>query len=283
MLNLTNSKKTTIEKIDNGAYHSFNAYVRPKRVKSEYRLNPNARVINLDPTDDPNEVCNAYREIQIQSQLARIAKNEQRIAERRRIAEQAAAAAKTQTAQTAFKRAAAQRAYRENSVMSKRRIAIIERMKNGGFLLTPESVSMRNTAIIDVSIIRQEQTLDVVSITSAGVIKGKGGLAAPMWGIDKFKRPPKSIYSHIPISSRTELKRIIFDALSEGCLLQIKDVNAATSSIRGVISTLRKDGFLVCTVRNSGLDAQARGWIIPSAANRLIESAFFSMTDIQKA
>ena len=86
MMNLTNSTKATIAKIDNGAYHSFNAYVRPKRVKSEYRLNPNARVINLDPTNNPDEVCNAYRAIQIESQLKRIAKNEQRLAERRRIA-----------------------------------------------------------------------------------------------------------------------------------------------------------------------------------------------------
>lgn len=283
MMNLTNSKKATVIKIDNNPYHSFNAYVRPKRVNSDYRRHPNARVINLDPTNNPDEVCNAYRDIQIEAQLKRIAKNEKRLAERRRIAEFAAADAKIRAEQAALKRAAAQKAYRENSALAKRRNAILARMNDGEFLLAPESASLRNAAILDAAVIRQSHKVDLVSITSVGVPFEATGAPLSLWGIDNFKRPPKRLYSAKPITSRNELKRMLLGALNQGYIVQIIDVNAAITSIRGAVSALRKEGVVVCTVRNPSKDVQARGWIIPSALNGVTSDAFFNMADVQKA
>lgn len=283
MINLTNSKKATVIKIDNNPYRSFNAYVRPKRVNSDYRRHPNARVINLDPTNNPDEVCNAYRDIQIEAQLKRIAKNEKRLAERRRIAEFAAADAKIRAEQAALKRAATQKAYRENSALTKRRNAILARMNDGEFLLAPESASLRNAAILDAAVIRQSHKVDLVSITSVGVPFEDTGAPLSLWGIDNFKRPPKSLYSAKPIASRNELKRMLLGALNQGYIVQIIDVNAAITSIRGAVSALRKEGVVVCTVRNPSKDIQARGWIIPSALNGVTSDAFFNMADVQKA
>ena len=278
MMNLTNSKKATVIKIDNNPYRSFNAYVRPKRVNSDYRRHPNARVINLDPTNNPDEVCNAYRDIQIEAQLKRIAKNEKRLAERRRIAEFAAADAKIRAEQ-----AATQKAYRENSALAKRRNAILARMNDGKFLLAPESASLRNAAILDAAVIRQSHKVDLVSITSVGVPFEDTGAPLSLWGIDNFKRPPKRLYSAKPITSRSELKRMLLGALNQGYIVQIKDVNTAITSIRGAVSALRKEGVVVCTVRNPDMDVQARGWVIPSALNGVTSDAFFNMADVQKA
>ena len=283
MTNLTNSKKATVIKIDNNPYRSFNAYVRPKRVNSDYRRHPNARVINLDPTNNPDEVCNAYRDIQIEAQLKRIAKNEKRLAERRRIAEFAAADAKIRAEQAALKRAATQKAYRENSASAKRRDAILARMNDGKFLLAPESGSLRSAASHDVAFIRYNRKVDLVSITSVGVPFEDTGAPLSLWGIDNFKRPPKSLYSAKPIASRNELKRMLLGALNQGYIVQIKDVNAVITSIRGAVSALRKEGVVVCTVRNPNKDVQARGWIIPSALNGVTSDAFFNMADVQKA
>ena len=283
MINLTNSKKAVIVKVDTGSYHSFNAYVRPKRVNSDYRRHPNARVINLDPTNNPDEVCNAYRDIQIEAQLKRIAKNEKRLAERRRIAEFAAADAKIRAEQAALKRAATLNAYRENSALTKRRNAILARMNDGEFLLAPESGSLRSAASHDVAFIRYDRKVDLVSITSVGVPFEATGAPLSLWGIDNFKRTPKSLYSANPISSRNELKRMLLGALNQGYIVQIKDVNAAIASIRGAVSALRKEGVVVCTVRNPNKDVQARGWIIPSALNGVTSDAFFNMADVQKA
>lgn len=277
MMNLTNSKKATVIKIDNNPYHSFNAYVRPKRVNSDYRRHPNARVINLDPTNNPDEVCNAYRAIQIEAQLKRIAKNEKRLAERRRIAEFAAADAKIRAEQAALKRAATQ------SALAKRRDAILARMNDGKFLLAPESGSLRSAASHDVAFIRYDRKVDLVSITSVGVPFEDTGAPLSLWGIDNFKRPPKSLYSAKPIASRNELKRMLLGALNQGYIVQIKDVNTAITSIRGAVSALRKEGVVVCTVRNPSKDVQARGWIIPSALNGVTSDAFFNMADVQKA
>ena len=278
MINLTNSKKATVIKIDNNPYHSFNAYVRPKRVNSDYRRHSNARVINLDPTNNPDEVCNAYRDIQIEAQLKRIAKNEKRLAERRRIAEFAAADAKIRA-----ERAATQKAYRENSALAKRRNAILARMNDGEFLLAPESGSLRSAASHDVAFIRYDRKVDLVSITSVGVPFEDTGAPLSLWGIDNFKRPPKRLYSAKPITSRSELKRMLLGALNQGYIVQIKDVNAAITSIRGAVSALRKEGVVVCTVRNPSKDVHARGWIIPSALNGVTSDAFFNMADVQKA
>ena len=277
-MNLTNSKKAVIVKVDTGSYHSFNAYVRPKRVNSDYRRHPNARVINLDPTNNPDEVCNAYRNIQIEAQLKRIAKNEKRLAERRRIAEFAAADAKIRAEQ-----AATQKAYRENSALAKRRNAILARMNDGEFLLAPELGSLRSAASHDVAFIRYDRKVDLVSITSVGVPFEDTGAPLSLWGIDNFKRPPKSLYSAKPIASRNELKRMLLGALNQGYIVQIKDVNAAITSIRGAVSALRKEGVVVCTVRNPDMDVQARGWVIPSALNGVTSDAFFNMADVQKA
>ena len=278
MTNLTNSKKATVIKIDNNPYHSFNAYVRPKRVNSDYRRHPNARVINLDPTNNPDEVCNAYRAIQIEAQLKRIAKNEKRLAERRRIAEFAAADAKIRAEQ-----AATQKAYRENSALAKRRNAILARMNDGEFLLAPESGSLRSAASHDVAFIRYDRKVSLVSVTSVNVSYEATGAPLSLWGIDNFKRPPKRLYSAKPITSRSELKRMLLGALNQGYIVQIKDVNTAITSIRGAVSALRKEGVVVCTVRNPDMDVQARGWIIPSALNGVTSDAFFNMADVQKA
>lgn len=283
MMNLTNSKKATVIKIDNNPYHSFNAYVRPKRVNTDYRRHPNARVINLDPTNNPDEVCNAYRDIQIEAQLKRIAKNEKRLAERRRIAEFAAADAKIRAEQAALKRAATQKAYRENSALAKRRNAILARMNDGEFLLAPESGSLRSAASHDVAFIRYDRKVSLVSVTSVNVSYEATGAPLSLWGIDNFKRLPKHPYSEKPITSRNELMRIMLDMLNQGYFVQVEDINAAITSIRGAVSALRKEGVVVCTVRNPDMDVQALGWIIPSALNGLTKNKFFTMADVQKA
>ena len=280
-MNLTTSK-AKIVKIDNNPYHSFNAYKRPARVKSAYRLNPNARVINLDPTDDPNEVCNAYRQVAIKSQLATTMKHKRRFAEERAAAQLMKEQAESMAKIKAVKRAAAQLAYRQNSSSVVRRKEIVSRLENKGFLLFSEQVSSRNNTSLDICTIRQTQGIDIVTITSAGVLRSDGTMAVSAWGIDNFKRPSKSRYNKSQIAIRSELKDLILSLLSEGYLVQASDINAALSSIRGVIAALRKDGIIVCTVRNAETDPSARGWIVPSDKNGMSEEHFFTMDDIKK-
>ena len=280
-MNLTTSK-AKIVKIDNNPYHSFNAYKRPARVKSAYRINPNARVINLDPTDDPNEVCNAYRQIAIKSQLATAMKHKRRFAEERAAAQLMKEQAESMAKIKAVKRAAAQLAYRQNSSSTNRRKEIVSRLENKGFLLFSEQVSSRNNTSLDICTIRQTQGIDIVTITSAGVLRGDGTMAVSAWGIDNFKRPAKALYNETPITHKNELTPFILSLLSAGYLIQASDINATLSLIKTVIAALRKDGIIVCTVRNSETDSQARGWIVPSDKNGMSEEHFFTLDDIKK-
>lgn len=280
-MNLTTSK-AKIVKIDNNSYHSFNAYKRPTKVKSDYRLNPNAKVINLDPTNDPSEVCNAYRQIAIKSQLANTIKHNLRFAEERAavklMKEQAESTAKIK----AMKRAAAQLAYRQNSSSTSRRQAIVSRLNDAGFLLFSNQINSRNNTSLDICTIRQTQGIDIVTITSAGVLKSDGTMAVSAWGIDKFKRPKKELYSEMPIVNKDDLKVLVLSLLSEGYLVKSSDFNATTRLVKTTIAALRKDGVIVCTVRNSETDEYARGWIVPSDKNGMSQEHFFTMDNIKK-
>lgn len=280
-MNLTTSK-AKIVKIDNNPYHSFNAYKRPIKVKSAYRLNPNARVINLDPTNDPSEVCNAYRQVAIKSQLATTMKHKRRFAEERAAAQLMKEQAESMAKIKAIKRAAAQLAYRQNSSSVGRRKDIVSRLENKGFLLFSEQVSSRNNTSLDICTIRQTQGIDIVTITSAGVLRSDGTMAVSAWGIDNFKRPAKELYNKTPITHKNELTPFILSLLSEGYLVKSSNINATLSLIKTVIAALRKDGIIVCTVRNSETDASARGWIVPSDKNGMSQDHFFKIDDIKK-
>lgn len=278
----TNTAKAKIVKIDNNPYHSFNAYKRPVKVESDYRLNANARVINLDPTDDPNEVCNAYRQIAIKSQLATAIKHKRRFAEERAAAKLMAEQAESMAKIKAMKRAAAQLAYRQNSSSAARRKEIVSRMEKAGFLLVSEQVSSRTSTSLDICTIRQTQGIDIVTITSVGVLKSDGKIAVSAWGIDNFSRPAKALYSKKQITKRHDLKVFISSLLSAGHLIQTNHINATARLVKTAISDLRKEGVIVCTVRNAETDEHARGWLVPSEKNGMTEDYFFTMDDIHK-
>lgn len=280
-MNLTTSK-AKIVKIDNNPYHSFNAYKRPARVKSAYRLNPNARVINLDPTDDPNEVCNAYRQVAIKSQLATAMKHKRRFAEEHAAAQLMKEQAESMAKIKAMKRAAAQLAYRQKSSSAVRRKEIVARMENKGFLLFSDQVSSRNSTSLDICTIRQTEGIDIVTITSVGVLKSDGKIAVSAWGIDNFKRPAKALYSEKQMTKRHDLKVFISSLLSAGYLIQANHINATARLLRTAIADLRKEGVIVCTVRNSETDEHARGWLVPSEQNGMTEGYFFTMDDFKK-
>lgn len=273
-MTITNTTKASIAKIDNQSYHSFFAYTRPKRVESDYRRSAQAKVINLDPTDNPDEVCNAYRQIRIKQQLKRIAKNEARMAEKRAKAEAEAAKAEAKIEERARARAAAQLKWQMNSTSTKRREMMVEKMEAGQYLVAPTQTSARNATSLDICTIRQMTGKDVVSVTSVGITDPTGVILLSVWGMDTFKRT-KGKYKAAVITKQQPLKDLLLEILSNGYLLTYDDVSAGNSTIKRAIASIRKDGHVVCIVKNIGIDTEPRGWVIPSEKNGLVESNFF--------
>ena len=273
-MTMTNTTKAVIAKIDNNSYHSFFAYTRPVRNNSDYYRNSQARIVNLDPTDNPDEVCNAYRQIRINQQLKRIAKNEKRMEEKRAKAEQQAARAEAKAEEQARARVAAQNKWHMNSTATKRREMMVENMEAGRYLEAPKQTSARNATSLDICTIRQMTGKDIVSVTSVGMTDRTGAILVSVWGLDTFERP-KGQYKNVVITKQRPLKDLLLEALSEGYLLTYSDITAGGSTIKRAIASIRKDGHLVCIVKNIGIDTQPRGWVIPSEKNKLIESNFF--------
>lgn len=278
------TKKATIIKEDNKSYSSFNAYQRPKRKHTSYQTPKNVRVVNLDPTDDPDQVCEAYRQIRIKEQYRRIAKNKARFAEKRRLAEIAAEKAAAKEAKREEKRrmgtamAAKKRRESSKSVAVRQRQALISKILKAGKpinLKASEIVSGdQKIAVKDFNIKSEVEKLrthgyDIVSIVSAGKQRNSA-MSVSLFVIDDFERPTKHI-NEIYAISQADVKKVIIKALQEGFVLTTDDIRASVTAVKTAIHQLRLEGWPICVIKNRATDDQARGWMLPCEANGLQE------------
>lgn len=276
------TKKATIIKEDNKPYSSFNAYQRPKRKHTSYHKPKNVRVINLDPTDDPDQVCEAYRQIRIKEQYKRIAKNEARFAEKRRLAEIAAEKAAAKEAKREEKRrmgaamAVKKRRESSKSVAARQRQALISKILKAGkpiSLKASEIISGdQKSTVKDFNIKKEVEKLrvrghDIVSIVSAGRQCNRA-LSISLFVIDDFERPAERI-NKIYAASQADANKVIIEALQKGFVLTADDVRASASAVRNAVYQLRLEGWPICIIKNRATDGQARGWILPCEANGL--------------
>lgn len=276
------SKKATIIKEDNKPYSSFNAYQRPKRKHTSYHKPKNVRVINLDPTNDPDQVCEAYRQIRIKEQYKRIAKNEARLAEKRRIAQEKAAKAAAREAQRQenirMGNAMAVKKRRESSksVAVRQRQAFISKTLKAGKPMSVKISEIKSgdlkIAVKGFNIKNEVEKLrihghDIVSIVSAGR-DPDGAMSVSLFVIDDFERPTERI-NEIYAISQADVKKIIIEALQKGFVLTADDIRASVTAVKKAIHQLRVEGWPICTIKNRATDDQARGWILPCEANGL--------------
>lgn len=269
----TATKKAIIIKSDNKPYASFNAYLRPKRSNTSYRKPENVKIVNLDPTDDPSKVCEAYRQIRIRAQYRRIAKNEARLAEKRRLAEAQAAKAAAKEAQ----RLENKKKGIAKSVQSKRESSKGIRARNrqkaiSDALIAGAAINLKTTTLKRCQIEKEVAKLrsfghDIVSITSAGGQRASG-LSVSIYAIDAFKRPNENLNDNYAIS-QADVEKIIIKALQQGLIIKTCDIRSAPTTIRKAIAQLRLNNWPICVVKNRSMDVDTRGWILPCEANGL--------------
>ena len=270
MTNIT-ERMTIINNNNNKAYHSFNSYTRPKRVTSNRYSKPTGvKIVNLDPTDDPDKVCEAYRQIKIADQNRRIQKNKARLAEKRRLAVIEAEKEK----QVAIRKREVRMAWeakrdRESdaSIRARARRELILKLLLAGKPVSASIIGSKDNLICkDVGYFRSFGH-DIVAINAAGS-RSLDKNTVCMWSIDNFKRPKKP-FNDTYLARRHEAREVLEKSLLEGYLINTKDFMAASHTIRTLISDLRKEGWSICTVKNSEIDDVARGWILPTKSNGL--------------
>lgn len=211
------------------------------------------RIINLDPTDDPDKVCEAYRQIDIKRQLARAKRHEARLAEKRR-----KAIAKAE-AEAKEKLLAERKLAKEKKVSSAVPQVVIDRRKQiEKRLLAGERVYLQGSAkdLIKLS-------TDMAALTKSGInavlismqSKVSADKPTPFWMIDNFKRLDKAI------KTKDDLK----SALLTGFLVGVSDVDISTPMTNKWISEIKADGVQVCIAKNRRVCSKMRGWVVPSA------------------
>lgn len=278
------TKKATIIKDDNKPYSSFNAYQRPKRKHASYHNPKNVKVVNLDPTDDPDQVCEAYRQIKIKDQQKRIAKNKARLAEKRRLAEIAAEKAAVKEAKRQERRkmgiasGVKKRGESRKSVAARQRQALISKILKAGkpiSLKASEIISgNQKSAVKDFNIKNEVERLrarghDIVSIVSTGRQCNRA-ISISLFVIDDFERPTEHI-NEVYAISQADIKEVVIEALQKGLVLNTDDVRASATAVRKAVYQLRLEGWPICIIKNRITDDQARGWILPCEANGLQE------------
>lgn len=270
---MSTATKKPIVIADNKPYASFNAYQRPKRTNNSFRKPENVKIVNLDPTDDPSKVCDAYRQIRIKEQNQRIAKNEARLAEKRRIADAKAAKAaakeeeRERNRQLGIAKALKSRRESTKSMSSRQRQAGIRKAFLAGTPIDLKATSIKRCHIETELANLRVRGHDIVSITSAGGDQRKG-MSISCFVIDQFERPTKHI-NEIYAVSPTDVQKVIIDGLKQGYVLQADDIRASQTAIRRAVAQLRLDGWPICVMKNRSIDSKPRGWILPCEANGL--------------
>lgn len=217
--------------------------------------------INLDPTDDPDQVCEAYRQIAIKSKL-KSSMSHKRYFERQRAAE------KSLVVKSEAKKIKAVR--QQNNSLAKgaiaRRTALRSSLIAGGYKVTPETVRERNTARADISILRAEG-LDIVSIATGGNWL-VGTINVSMWAIDHLKRIDGQI-SGTNTADIDALVAILKPYFLAGYLFTMGNTKSSFCSVTTAISVMRKDSLPICSIKNIQKESVLRGWALPSIANGL--------------
>ena len=271
----TNNSKAKIINSDDLSYHSFNAYRRPKKIEnSEYSTGGQIRVINLDPTNDPDKVCEAYRQIAIAAQNKRIVKNRQKFKEENEKALLAVEKSRLAAEKRAAKNAAAQAKKFSLSAMGVRRKELIEGFSAGKFKVSPISdKSARAKVGKDIAALRTEG-YDIVAITTLVSNRDGNTKEVGIYSLNNFTSYP----SYIPgsnVKKAAELADILQPYFEKGLLISVGNVLSAPQLVSEAISHLRTvKGLPVCLVRNRRVESQGRGWILPSKANNLVGNEF---------
>lgn len=213
------------------------------------------RIINLDPTDDPDKVCEAYRQIDIKRQIARAKRHEARLAEKRRKATAKAAAKE--------KLLAERKLAKEKKVSLAVPQVVIDRRKQiEKRLLAGERVYLDGSAkdLIKLS-------TDMAALTKSGInavlismqSKVSADKPTPFWMIDNFERLDKAI------KTKDDLK----NALLTGFLVGVSDVDMSTPMTNKWIAEMKADGIQVCVAKNRRVCSKMRGWVVPSATTEV--------------
>lgn len=269
------TKKAVVVKIDNATPSSFYGYTQPKRVRNnQHRKLDVVKIVNLDPTDDPDQVCEAYRQIKIRDQNRRIRKNKAYLAEQRRLAAISAEKDEMLAAKQAEEKARRSKLRSEGLKDTARMIKakaccdlMLSRLITGR-AISPKTIGASATVISkEVSNIRGRGH-DVVSVNSSGS-RLSADLKTSLWCIDKFKRlnqPLNDTYT----SDKKIVRALLEDGFSKGYLITTADVLAARSNVINTIGEMRGDGWVICTVKNNDVDERPRGWVMPCVANGLV-------------
>lgn len=264
------SQVITNIKSDDAPYKSFNAYTRPVRVHRSTSANHSGgvRIINLDPTDDASQVCEAYRQIGIKAQLRRIKNNELALAKKR---EQAAAEAKQAAIDKEKKDAANALGRSQHKLVAQtaaRRKNLLALLQAGHHAVPYPTSSGRVLANKDICVIRQGgHDIAAIASGSSSLEKSK---SVSLWAFDTFKRP--SVPYVNPFLDRKDIRAKFEALLLEGYLVEsdyFSGGQECASALRKIIAAMRKEGIAVCTVKNVDIEHASRGWIVPCAGNGL--------------
>lgn len=222
--------------------------------------------INLDPTNDPEKVCEAYRQIAIKSKLKASLSHKRHFDAQRE--ENKIVVAKSKAKSISIKQTKAIR-YQNNILThnaTKRRTDIRNRLIAGGYKSNPEKANECKTAREDIEVLRADG-LDIVAINTSGssVTADK---AVSIWAIDNLKRV-KGIISGTNTTNYAAIVLLLRPIFEEGYLISLSNSDGSKFSVTQAITLMRKAGMPICSVKNSRRETVLRGWVLPSVANGL--------------
>ena len=267
---MSKSSKIKIINNDSKPYSSFNAYTRPQRVESEYRYQGGGKIVNLDPTDDPEKVCEAYRQIAIANQNRRIVKNRQKAELRKREEYLSAHKAAAIADQKRLKDKLRMQSYVTNSPIGMRRAKLLKDLQAGMYKVNPNDRSKSQSAGKDVADLRSKDH-DVLTITTAAC-KIAAGKEYSAWAIDHFKRF-KGIIAGSSTPNLEELSLLLKPFFEQGYFVTMDNIDNDREFASLAIGELRVTyDMSICVAINRRVEATARGWIMPCQANGLINN-----------
>ena len=223
--------------------------------------------INLDPTNDPEKVCEAYRQIAIASKLASSLSHKRYFDEQGKNKKTFAASSK---ARLISEKTTKELRYQNNALAKKaiaRRADLHQFFVSGGVKVNPIKRTERNIIRDDVNLLRTGG-LDIVSITTSSSDLTDGD-ALSIWAIDKLKRIDGKVEGTNTKDSAA-MVAILKPYFEAGCLFSMTNSLGSRYLIAAAITTMRKAGMTICSVKNAHKESVLRGWVLPTASNQLI-------------
>ena len=259
---MSHTKLAKIVKIDNGSYKSFNAY-NGKAFKSNYEPNPKktstkVNYVNLDPTDNPDEVCEAYRQVSIAAQERRAARLKIHL---EKMAAEREAQAELEKIRSE-KRSQAQ-LLRFNSqpeiIQREKRRKMIADALNSGLVVNALTTKLDVKLLgFDIKALRVGG-LDVVTCLARNP-DGKGESPGYIYSLDKFKRTDEVIGGELSL-----FRNRLMELLKDGYLIRKENIcpSISTASFKNTLMVFRRShDMLLCSVKNTVLEKYSRGFVL---------------------